>query len=96
MLNKIKNEIKQINNNIDVLPKKNKDNRLKVIEYIDDNINKYLKIKESIDSEIVKRYNRILNIENNQKLEELENKSIDYDLVKIINLSKNEFRLSFI
>ena len=59
MLNKIKNEIKQINNNIDVLPKKNKDNRLKVIEYIDDNINKYLKIKESIDSEIVKRYNRI-------------------------------------
>lgn len=92
MLNKIKNEIKQINNNIDVLPKKNKDNRLKVIEYIDDNINKYLKIKESIDSEIVKRYNRILNIENNQKLEELENKSIDYDLVKIINPNINTYQ----
>ena len=79
MLNKIKNEIKQINNNIDVLPKKNKDNRLKVCEYIDDNINKFNKIKELIDKEIVNRYNKILDIKSNDKLIELRNKKIDYE-----------------
>ena len=92
MLNKIKNEIKQINNNIDVLPKKNKDNRLKVCEYIDDNINKFNKIKELIDKEIVNRYNKILDIKSNDKLIELRNKKIDYELVKVINPNVNSYQ----
>lgn len=85
MIDNINEEIAKINDNILILPKKNKKDREKVVNYIDDTINKYNEKLKDIKAEMDKRYNKIINIKETGLNDEVLNDKVDYDFVKKID-----------
>lgn len=85
-------KIKKIKDNLDLLPKKNKEQRKKLIEYLDKNIAEYTNLSNDINNELTKRYNKITSISMNNILTKLLNTKIDYKLLKDINHNINSYQ----
>lgn len=92
MNQELETKIKKIKDNLDLLPKRNKEQRKKIIDYIDTNIEEYTNLSNDINNEITRRYNKITNISMNSNLVKLLNDKIDYKLLKDINPNINSYQ----
>ena len=82
MIDELKAKIENINSNIEVLPKNNKKNKAKCIEYIDEVLGEYTKLLEEARNELQRRYDVTLEKYKDFSYE-FENDKIEYDNMKL-------------
>src|SRR5574344_756768 len=85
MKDKVIEAMNKISENIKILPHKTKADKVKYLNYLDENISSYTNLSNDVYFELVKRYHLICSTKENAKIKELMNQELDVKSIRLLD-----------